>query len=237
MSKSIAIMQPTYLPWLGYLAMIEKVDQFVFLDNVQFEHRSWQQRNRIKAESGAMWLTISVKQKGVSDQKIEEVLCADLQKDYKKHLKSIIHHYAKSKYYKKFYEALEHVIEAAAIEANGYLAHFNISIIKFLCGYAGIEKEFVLSSSLNLTGSKDELLAKICEKLDGRLYVSAPGSKGYLEGSQAFKDRAINIAYHEYLHPQYPQLFGHFVEGMSCVDAFFNVEQANLKTLIMSGCK
>ena len=43
-----AIMQPTYLPWLGYFSMIDDVDVFVFLDSVQLVKRSWQVRNRIK---------------------------------------------------------------------------------------------------------------------------------------------------------------------------------------------
>ena len=43
----IAIMQPTFLPWLGYFSLIKSVDKFVFLDDVQFDRRSWQQRNYI----------------------------------------------------------------------------------------------------------------------------------------------------------------------------------------------
>ena len=45
--KAIAIMQPTFLPWLSYFAMLKCVDEFVFLDTVQFDTRSWLQRNRI----------------------------------------------------------------------------------------------------------------------------------------------------------------------------------------------
>ena len=41
----IAISQPTFLPYEGYFALIKKVEKFIFLDNVQFDKRSWQQRN------------------------------------------------------------------------------------------------------------------------------------------------------------------------------------------------
>ncbi|MBT4905971.1 MAG: hypothetical protein HON62_03755, partial [Rhodospirillaceae bacterium] len=34
---SAAIMQPTYLPWIGYFALMDRVDLFVFLNNVQFD--------------------------------------------------------------------------------------------------------------------------------------------------------------------------------------------------------
>jgi len=56
----IAISQPTYLPWLGFLDLIDQVDTFVLLDNVQFEKQSWQQRNRIKTPTGLLWLTVPV---------------------------------------------------------------------------------------------------------------------------------------------------------------------------------
>ena len=49
--RRIAIMQPTYLPWAGYFSLMKKVDTFVFLDSVQFERRSWQQRNRIRTKA------------------------------------------------------------------------------------------------------------------------------------------------------------------------------------------
>ena len=55
-----AIMQPTYLPWCGYFGLIDIVDIFVIYDDVQFEKRSWQQRNKIKTTSGSQWLTVPV---------------------------------------------------------------------------------------------------------------------------------------------------------------------------------
>ena len=46
--KNISIMQPTFLPYVGFFALMDYVDEFVFLDNVQFDKRSWQQRNYLK---------------------------------------------------------------------------------------------------------------------------------------------------------------------------------------------
>ncbi len=237
MTKSIAIMQPTYLPWLGYLAMIEQVDQFVFLDNVQFNHRSWQQRNRIKTDKGELFLTLSVNTKNAFDQKINKVLCSDLIKDTEKHLKSIFNYYAKSHFFKSFYSEFSEQVRIAQAESKGMLSHFNISMIKYLCEYAGINKKPILSSEIDIYGQKDELLANICDYFGSKTYLSAPGSRIYLEDSSFFKKRDIKIIYHEYVHPSYPQLHDEFIAGMSCIDAFFNVEKERLKTLILSGCK
>jgi hypothetical protein len=237
MSRAIAIMQPTYLPWVGYLAMIEKADQFVFLDNVQFNHRSWQQRNRIKTPKGEEWLTISAITKGRSSQLIKDVECTNLDKDIKNHLSKISHNYSKAPFFKEFYSEFLGALKEIDLKCSNLLSLLNIEIIKFLCSYAGIKKEFILSSQIAVTGSKDELLAKICESLGAADYLSAQGSKNYIDESCEFHVRNIKIIYHEYSHPKYPQLHGDFIEGMSCIDMFFNVEREKLKTLIMSGCK
>ena len=61
--RTAAIMQPTYLPWMGYFDLMDQSDVFVFLDSVQFDKRSWQQRNRIKTPTGELMLTVPVSSK------------------------------------------------------------------------------------------------------------------------------------------------------------------------------
>ena len=55
-----AIMQPTYLPRCGYFGLIDIVDIFVIYDDVQFEKRSWHQRNNIKVNNQRYLVTIPV---------------------------------------------------------------------------------------------------------------------------------------------------------------------------------
>ena len=66
----VAISQPTYMPWIGYFNIIDLVDYFVLLDTVQFDKRSWQQRNKIKTTKGLEWISIPVEVKGKRNQKI-----------------------------------------------------------------------------------------------------------------------------------------------------------------------
>ena len=66
----VAIMQPTFLPWMGYFSMMGEVDKFVLLDDVQFEKRSWQQRNKILTSNGPIWLTVPVVNKSLRLQQI-----------------------------------------------------------------------------------------------------------------------------------------------------------------------
>ena len=57
---SCAIMQPTFLPWLGYFNLISKVDTFVFLDDVQLDKRSWQTRNRLFTGQTVNWVSCPI---------------------------------------------------------------------------------------------------------------------------------------------------------------------------------
>ena len=61
MMKSIAIMQPVYLPWLGYFEQMALCDEFMFLDDVQYTKNDWRNRNKIRTRSGSMWLTVPVR--------------------------------------------------------------------------------------------------------------------------------------------------------------------------------
>ena len=58
-----SIMQPTFLPWLGYFQLINSVDKFVFLDDVQYSKGSWHNRNQILLSGKKQWITIPIKKK------------------------------------------------------------------------------------------------------------------------------------------------------------------------------
>lgn len=64
MARIVAIHQPHYLPWQGYIDKLDTADVFVVLDCVQYEKGGWQNRNRVKIPDGAHWLTVPVKKNG-----------------------------------------------------------------------------------------------------------------------------------------------------------------------------
>ena len=97
----IAITQPTFLPWQGYFALISHVDEVVFLDDVQFEKRSWQQRNKIKFLEKEIILTVPVISKNKFHQRINEVNIDSKASYIRKHKASILQNYSKAKYFNK----------------------------------------------------------------------------------------------------------------------------------------
>ena len=216
--ESVAIMQPTYFPWVGYFALMDSVDTFVVLDSVQFSKRSWQQRNQIKTESGPKWLTVPVISKGKRDQLISDVQIDYSDKFPESHIRMIEQNYRKTPFFSNYSEGFFNVLR----KNHEYLSHLSIDLILLIKDLLDIKTKIKYSSDLIAKGSKDELLAELCKYVGATEYVSPPGSKVYLDDSNSFIKRNIPIKYFDYKHPNYPQSHGDFIQYMSVIDLLFS---------------
>ena len=214
----ISILQPSFLPWLGYFKIIQKSDVVVFLDDVQFDKRSWQQKNIIKTVKGPLNLTIPVLTKNKFDQKINEVLI-DYKKDFiKKHLTTIKQNYSKSKYFELYFDFIEKIYN----QKHKYLFHLNMEFILFFMEKIfHVKKKIYFSSDLNVKTKKSQLILDICLKFNSTQYICASGSKNYLD-ENAFYNKKIKIEYNNYIHPHYKQLYGDFISNLSSLDLVMN---------------
>lgn len=224
----VAIMQPTYLPWIGYFGLMNSVDLFIFLDSVQFTKRSWQQRNQIKNPSGPQWLSVPVISKGRRDQKIHEVALDPSSHFSADHKKAIEHNYRKSPYFDVIAPELFFVLD----KPHHSLANLNIELILKLQQLLGIETPTLRSSEMNGNGTKADLLLSLCKESNTEEYISPPGSRGYLDESDAFSKANIPVKYFHFRHPEYSQLFGDFLPYMSVIDMLFNEGNDSSKMII-----
>ena len=227
----IAILQPTYLPWCGYFDLIDQVDTFVILDNVQFEKRSWQHRNRIKTPTGLQWLTVPVLVHGRFQQRINEVeICEP--GFARKHVRSITCNYSGAPYLKTY---LAPSAEILGCDANRRLAELNFRVLQWLGSAFGVRGNFVCASELRAAGRRTELLANICVELGATEYLSPLGSAEYLLAEmQAMALRGVEVTFHHYEHPEYRQLHPPFVPYASALDLLLN-EGPNALEIIRSG--
>lgn len=98
MTKVAAIMQPTFLPWLGYLNMLDQADVFILLDNVGLNTKSWQTRNRIRSRDGrTIWLTIPTH--GHRGDRLDQVPIVNEHGWQRKHQRSIETAYSHAPYW------------------------------------------------------------------------------------------------------------------------------------------
>jgi hypothetical protein len=214
----VAIMQPTYLPWSGYFGLMQSVDVFVLLDSVQFARRSWQQRNQIKTANGAQWLSVPVQSKGKREQLICEVELDKSSGFPATHRRSIEMSYAKTPHFKQYADTLLPLLD----NGSPMLADLTIGLILQMKAQLGITTRVLRSSELDGSGAKADLLASLCKQIGAATYVSPPGSKDYLDESDAFENIGVPVQYFEFKHPEYPQPFGEFLPYMSIIDMLFN---------------
>lgn len=212
----VAISQPTYLPWLGYLKMIQSVDVFVFLDNVQFEKQSWQSRNRIKNNlDQPIWLSVPVKTQALNTRLCDIEIASTKFNWQKKHLNSIQTYLGKTPYLDQVLALLDLSFQ----QSFQYLADLNIDIISHLCQKLEINTKLIRASSMDVTGQKTDLLLTILQQLEADYYLANLGSKAYLDKeADRFAGLDIELAYHEWKHPVYDQRGHEFVGSLSWVD-------------------
>ncbi len=224
-----AIMQPTYLPWIGYFDLIDQADVFILLDNVQFAKRTWQQRNRIKTPKGLDWLTIPAVVSGKYQQLIREVEIHD-RSFAERHAHSIRCHYARAEHFKAQFPPLEQQLLQSA--QAGRLLPLNHNLIAHFCRELNIQTPLLVASDLKSEGQRSALLASLCKTVGADYYLSAAGSAAYLlDEIHEFSDRGIAVGFHHYEHPEYRQLFPPFLPYAAIVDLALNEGPRSLEVL------
>ncbi|MFH2136970.1 MAG: WbqC family protein [Candidatus Omnitrophota bacterium] len=229
-SKKIAIMQPGYLPWLGFFELMLRCDLFVFLDDVQYTVRDWRNRNKIRTKQGWQWLSVPVLHKGRRQQLIKDVQINDALPWKNKHLKAMEINYRKSRFFPDYFPGIEKIF---AMDLPG-LCDLNIELIVFLKECLKIDTPGIRSSSLTLKAGKNERIIDICQQLNaGELYDSQAASE-FLEGA-LFAKKGIKIEFQKYNHPEYKQLYPPFIPYLSVIDLLFNYGPQSRKIISFGG--
>jgi hypothetical protein len=214
----VVVNQPTYLPWMGYFAMMHIADVFVFYDDVQFSPQSWQQRNRIKTPQGVRWITVPVERN--FGQKICDTQINTDQVWRRKHWKTIEQAYSKTPYYDMYGSYIEELYQTYFLK----LSDLNIYFIKWLAELMDIKRpKFYLSSEMGLEGDRSGRLLSLLKKVGATEYISGLKAKDYLREDD-FKKAGIKLTWFNYKHPEYPQIrrkLG-FIPYLSVVDLLLN---------------
>lgn len=223
------ILQPTYLPWMGYFEMINSSEIYIVFDHVQFEKKSWQQRNKIKTANGVIYLTIPV-EKAPRKTPISEIKISYTQGNpLENHWKTIELAYKKAPYFEKYKEQFKKIYSKKHI----LLRDLNVEIIKLVCDILGIKKKIIFSSELNLKDEnmgKTEKVMNLCKNQGITHLYDAKGAEIFLDKT-LFQKEGITIKFQDYKHPEYPQLWEEFVPYLSVIDLIFNKGDESLSII------
>jgi len=223
--RAVAIHQPHYLPWLGYLAKLDRADCFVFLDTVQFEKNGWQNRNKIKAPQGAQWLTVPVRHR--FGQSLAEVAIAPGEDWGRKHRQALATCYGRAPHFAEAWPALE-ALYAARWDR---LADLAVASVERLARLLGIHRATARASALGpLPDEPTDRLVAICQQLRADTYLAGASGPTYMDMA-AFARAGIRVLVQEYHHPEYPQRYGPFIPNLAAIDLVCNVGPEGLAVL------
>ncbi len=222
-----AIMQPGYLPWLGFFEMMHNCDLFVFLDDVQYTRKDWRSRNRIRTKEGWVFLTVPVLTKNRRFQLIKEAEINNHESWKKKHLHSLAINYRRAPYFDEYFPGLQHIYRKDWI----YLADLDIEIIAWLSQKLGITTPTVRSSVLQTTGKREEKIINICKAIGAQVLYDTQAARDILD-PEVFRDANIKIEFQDYRHPVYKQIYEPFIPSMSVIDLLFQHGPKSLEILL-----
>ena len=225
-SMRVAILQPSYLPWLGFFEQMHRSDQFILYDDVQFTRRDWRNRNRVRVLEGSVWLTVPVIQKNKYDQSLLETKIDNSTSWKRKHLETIRCHYSKTPFFDMYFPWCEKVFNS---DWN-FLLDLSLETIQYLKGELKINTPLLRSSELGDSGNKTERLISICKQLGATQYLSGDSARNYIS-EKDFSDQGIELEYQEYQHPEYPQRYKGFVPFLSTIDLLFNCGDKSMEFL------
>jgi hypothetical protein len=215
---TLAIMQPTYLPWAGYFNLISRVQRFVFLDNVKIEKSSWQVRNRILHNGAPHFITVPIQ--GSREQRIDEVqVSGDMWRQ--KHVKMLRQAYAKHAYGAAVVDTVASVILDPAVTR---LAELNTRLVATLAEQLELECAFCSASQVETTGTRSLRLIELCRHFGEGDYLSPAGSRDYIDEDRAFEQAGIPVEYQSFTPARYAQRGSdEFVPSLSIVDVVANL--------------
>lgn len=217
----VTIMQPAYLPWLGFFHRITLSDLLIVLDHVEIDRNSktgFAHRNKVRTRDGWCWLTVPLKTKGKRGQlQINQLeICED--RDWaRRHWNTLRHNYAKAAFFSEHRASLEALYERPWRQ---FIDLARASLDWHLDAF-GIRTETLYSSAMNVPGSKDELILNLCREVGADTYISGPLGRQYLQ-KDAFHQSGIAVLYHDYEHPTYRQMYPGFEPYMAAIDLLLN---------------
>jgi hypothetical protein len=225
----IAIMQPYFLPYIGYFQLINSVDVFVIYDNVNFIKKGWINRNYFLIENYPKLISIPLE--GASQHKLIDKINVKKEKDYQKILKSIESSYSKASNFGNYFPSFKNIFEKPS---QCSISTFNFDLMKLAIQNLSVKTEFIFSSNLNIDHDlkgQDKII-EICKKLNASTYINLPGGKGLYE-QKIFRQKNINLkflepGFHEYSHVKTKK----FYSNLSFFDVLMNMDNHHLKKLL-----
>jgi hypothetical protein len=228
LTKKIAIMQPYFLPYLGYFQLMNAVDEFVIYDNIQFSKRGWIHRNRILQNGQPTYISLPLKKDSDFLNVNQRFISDSFVKDRDKLLSKIKGTYKKAPQFEKVFPMIEEIFNYKDTNLFKYIYN-SLEVLK---DYLKIETKLTRSSEIDINHdlkSQEKVIA-ISKKLNAEYYINFEGGKE-IYSKKDFDNKQIILQFHVFIAEPYRQFSDDFVSHLSIIDLlmFCDVEEINHK--------
>lgn len=211
----IALMQPYFMPYIGYFQLIRSVDIFVICDNMQYTRRGWFNRNRIlnNGKDFPFTIPISIPKSFVNVDQISLANNSIIERN--NILKRIKSFYKNAPYYKQNYP----IIRRPFLNEESNLFRFNYLSILDLCKHLEIDTKIMICSELEIDHSlkAQERIIEACKYLGANTYINSIGGKS-IYSKEVFKKSNIELKFIKTKFIEYNQFNYDFVPWLSIID-------------------
>jgi hypothetical protein len=199
----VAMMQPTFLPWAGYFAIMDACDQFVVLDDFQFQRQSFHQRNRLFVSGASVgWVTVPVEHRGSQGfPLLTEVRPLVTRRFAAKLARLVGQNYG----FSSELDRVTDLLSSALARQWDSLADLNTSLISGIASLLGVTAVLIRSSDVGSGGRRSHRVADLLRKIGATTYLAAGGAEEYMRKDGVFPLEDIETRFQRYSPVPYPQ--------------------------------
>lgn len=229
--KSIAIIQPYFMPYLGYFQLLSAVDEVVLLDNVQYISGGWINRNRLSSHQGKIeWMTVPLAAGSNRALILDRNVSTSL--DTEKMISRITSLYSSRPYVERAVEMLS----LSLVSERRNLADFLDANLKSTCNFLGIQTPIFRASELveKQSTKGTQRLIEICQIRKAKRYLNPIGGK-QLYKPEDFSAKEIKLQFLNSKPPRYDQGYSPHNESLSIIDLVANLDNHDILESIALG--
>lgn len=214
--KKIGIMQPYFLPYIGYFQLLNMVDEFVIYDNIEFSKASWIRRNRMLQNGKDAYFTLPIKKDSDFLDVDQRYLIDEFEIEASKLLRRIESNYSKAPYFKDFFPIVQEIIFCNERNLFDYILNSVYCIKDYLKIETPIKVFSKLGKDVHLLRAQDKVIG-VCKALQATHYINSFGGK-HLYDSESFQKEQLQLLFFKPREMEYSQFDNDFIPFLSIMD-------------------
>lgn len=226
----VGIMQPYFLPYIGYWQLIHAVDVFVVYDNIKYTKKGWINRNRFLLHGRDAVFSLPLRKDSDFLNVNERQLAESFSRE--ELLNRFKHAYRKAPFFGEIVDLLEEIVN----HPSGNLFDYVFHSIQSVCDHLGIKTRLVVSSSVPCDHSLKSVarVQSICQALGASAYINPIGGTE-LYSKQEFAEHGLHLSFLKSCDFEYPQGNLCFVPWLSILDVLMFNSRERIRDELAQG--